>query len=383
MSESKPPLTYAMIGGGTGAFIGEVHRRAIAIDQSATLVAGALSSTSDRCIESAKDLGLADDRAYTSAQELFEREATRADRVDFVVIVTPNDQHYPIAKAALEHGFHVVLDKPATHSSAQAQELAAIAKKQNLLCAVTYNYTGYPMVRQARAMIANDQFGPIRKVFIEYHQGWLASDLESTGHKQASWRLDPKRAGLGGALGDIGTHAENLGAFVTGLDIESVYAQLNSFVDGRALDDDASAFIRYTNGAHGVLTASQICIGRGNGLSLRVHGEKGSLSWNQEQPDELAVAMLDENLTTYTRGGPGLSEDATLSTRIPQGHPEGYLEAFANLYKGITDAIRARQDNTAPSRLAELVPTIEDGERGVRFVEMCVQSDAQSITVKP
>lgn len=383
MSKPKPPLTYAMIGGGTGAFIGEVHRRAIAIDQSATLVAGALSSTSDRCIESARELGLAEDRTYTSAQELFERESAREDRVDFVVIVTPNDQHYPIAKAALEHGFHVVLDKPATHTSAQAQELSELAHKQNLLCAITYNYTGYPMIRQARAMIADNQLGPIRKVFLEHHQGWLASDLEGTGHKQAAWRVDPKRAGLGGTLGDIGTHAENLGAFVTGLDIESVYAQLNTFVDGRALDDDASAFIRYTNGAHGVLTASQICIGKSNGLSIRVYGELGSLSWSQEHPEELVVTMLDANPTTYTRGGPGLNEDAIISTSIPAGHPEGYLEAFANLYRGIADAIRARKDNTPPSRLAELVPTIEDGERGVRFVEMCVESDAQSTAVKP
>ncbi len=375
------PLTYAMIGGGTGAFIGEVHRHAIALDSCATLVAGALSSTPDRSIQSARMLGLPEDRSYSTSQELFEREATREDRVDFVVIVTPNDSHFPIAKAALEHGFHVVLDKPATHTSAQAQELADLAVSNNLLCCITYNYTGYPMVRQARAMIAGGVLGTIRKVFLEYHQGWLASDLESTGQKQAAWRVDPDRAGIGGALGDIGTHAENLGAFVTGLEAESVYAVLHSFVPGRQLDDDASVLINYKGGAHGVLTVSQICIGQGNGLSLRVYGDKGSLIWNQECADELVVTLLDANPITYTRGGPGLDNDAIISTRIPQGHPEGYLEAFANVYRGVTDAIRSMHGAGEPSRLARLIPTIEDGRRGVRFVECSVESAAKGRVV--
>jgi predicted dehydrogenase len=374
-------LTYAMIGGGIGAFIGDVHRRAITLDDRATLVAGALSSTSEKSKQSAEQLGLDPDRSYGSYRELIERESQRQDRVDFVSIVTPNDTHYPIAKMALEHGFHVVLDKPATHTSEQAEELADLASHNGLVCCVTYNYTGYPMVRQARAMIRAGELGAIRKVYAEYHQGWLASNLESSGQKQAAWRVDPARAGLGGALGDIGTHAENLVSFVTGLEIDAVQANLNAFVPGRALDDDASVMMRFTNGAHGVLTASQICIGEGNGLTLRVHGDKGSLWWQQESPDDLRVALLNENPIIYSRGGPGLHEDATISSRIPQGHPEGYLEAFGNIYKGAIDAILSKRDGTSPSRLAQLSTTIEDGVRGVRFVERCVQSAKKNAQV--
>lgn len=376
------PLTYAMIGGGIGAFIGEVHRKAISLDQSAALVAGALSSTPERSKESAKELWIANDRAYGDYLELLKLESGRADKVDFVVIVTPNDTHYPIAKAALEHGFHVVLDKPATHTSQQAAELQQLAAAKNLLCCVTYNYTGYPMVRQARAMIQGGELGAVRKAFVEYHQGWLATDLESSGQKQASWRVDPSRAGLGGALGDIGTHAENLLAFVSGLEPQSVYANLNSFVSGRQLDDDASVMINYKSGAHAVLTASQVCIGKGNALSLRVHAERGSIEWNQETPDELLVTKLDANPAIYTRGGPDLSDDAQLSSRIPQGHPEGYLEAFANIYRGVADAIHSLKEGTEPSRLAELIPTLKDGLAGVRFVECCVESSASKSVVQ-
>ncbi|MGJ8636102.1 MAG: Gfo/Idh/MocA family protein [Phycisphaerales bacterium] len=382
-NQSSTPLTYAMIGGGAGAFIGEVHRKAIALDNSATLVAGALSSTPERSLESAKQLGLPADRSYGTYQELLKQESSRPDPVDFVVIVTPNDSHYPIAKAALKAGFHVVLDKPATQTSQQAQELAQLSNDNNLLCCITYNYTGYPMVRQARALIEANHIGAIRKVFIEYHQGWLASHLESTGQKQASWRVDPNRAGIGGAIGDIGTHAENLASFVTGLETESIYANLRSFVPDRPLDDDASVFINYSGGAHAVLTASQICIGRGNGLSLRIHGELGSITWNQETPDTLEVTKLDANPITYSRGGPDLHDDATISSRIPQGHPEGYLEAFANIYRGATDEIRARKSNTKPSRLAKLIPTIHDGYQGVRFVECCVESSDSGTVVHP
>lgn len=370
-----------MIGGGIGAFIGDVHRRAITLDDRATLVAGALSSTPEKSKQSAQKLGLDPDRSYGNYRELIERESQRQDRVDFVSIVTPNDTHYPIAKMALEHGFHVVLDKPATHTSEQAEELADLASHSGLVCCVTYNYTGYPMVRQARAMIGAGELGAIRKVYAEYHQGWLASNLESSGQKQAAWRVDPARAGLGGALGDIGTHAENLVSFVTGLEIDAVQANLNAFVPGRALDDDASVMMRFTNGAHGVLNASQICIGEGNGLTLRVHGDKGSLWWQQESPDDLRIALLNENPIIYSRGGPGLHEDATISSRIPQGHPEGYLEAFGNIYKGAIDAILAKRDGTSPSRLAQLSTTIEDGVRGVRFVERCVQSAKKNTQV--
>ena len=369
-----PKLTYAMIGGGAGAFIGEVHRRAISLDDRATLVAGALSSTPQKSLQSAKSLNLDPARSYETYQQLIEQESKRPDRVDFISIVTPNDTHFPIAKLALEHNFHVVLDKPATHTSAQAQELKALADKNNLVCAITYNYTGYPMIRQARHLIESGKLGTIRKIFIEYHQGWLASDLESTGQKQASWRVDPARAGLAGALGDIGTHAHNLVEFVTGLQIQSLTATLNTFVPNRQLDDDATVLIRYTNNAHAVLTASQICIASANGLTLRIHADLASLSWQQESPDQLTFTALGANPITYSRGGPDLCDDATISSRIPQGHPEGYLEAFANIYRGAIDAIIAKQTRSKPSRLAELIPTIDQGLNGVKFVEHCVQS---------
>jgi len=375
------PLTYAMIGGGTGAFIGEVHRKAIALDNSATLVAGALSSTPERSVESAKQLGLPEERAYTSYTQLLESESARPDKPDFIVIVTPNDTHYPIAKSALEHGFHVVLDKPATHTSEQAQELQGLAQSNGLLCCMTYNYTGYPMVRQARAMLASGELGPIRKAFVEYHQGWLATDLESTGQKQASWRVNPTKAGLAGALGDIGTHAENLLAFITNLEPQSVFANLKTFVPNRALDDDASVMINYATGAHAVLTASQICIGKGNALTIRIHAEQGSIEWNQESPDQLIVTKLDANPITYTRGGPDLHQDAQISARIPQGHPEGYLEAFANIYRGVAEHIHAQRSDTEPTRLAQLIPTIKAGKQGVRFVEACVESSKMNSVV--
>ena len=377
----KGRLTYAMIGGGTGASIGQVHRRAIALDGRARLVAGALSSTPEKSRKSAQDLGLDSDRSYTTFQELFTREAQRQDRVDFVSIVTPNDTHHPIAKMALEHGFHVVLDKPATHTSAQAIELKALAESKGLLCVVTYNYTGYPMIRQARAMIGDGELGMIRKVYLEYHQGWLAAKLESSGHKQASWRVDPLRAGLGGALGDIGTHAENLISFVTGLKIESLYANLRAFVPDRLLDDDVSVMINFQGGAHGVLTASQVCIGEANGISLRVYGERGGLSWRQDSANDLRVSELNKNPVLYTRSGPDLHKDSLISTHTPPGHPEGYLEAFSNIYRGAIDAIIAQMNGNEKSRLATMIPTISAGVQGIKFVEKCVESSQKNTQI--
>ena len=374
-------LTYAMIGGGIDANIGQVHRRAIALDGRARLVAGALSSTPEKSLASAKELGLAPERSYSSFEELIQQESKRADRVDFVSIVTPNHTHYPIAKLALESGFHVVLDKPATQTSAQAQELEELAASNKLVCCVTYNYTGYPMIRQARAMIHEGALGTIRKIFLEYHQDWLASDLESSGHKQASWRVDPAKAGLGGALGDIGTHAENLVSFVSGLEIKSLSAKLNSFVPGRTLDDDASIFIDYEGGAHGVLTASQICIGESNGISLRIYGDQGGLSWYQETPNDLHFTKLNANTVTYTRGGPGLHNDAVISSHTPPGHPEGYLEAFSNIYRGAIDAIIAQSDDNETTRLDQLTPRINAGVQGVRFIEKCVKSSKENAQI--
>lgn len=375
------PLTYAMIGGGIGASIGQVHRRAIALDGRATLVAGVLSSTPERSILSAKAIGLDLNRSYQSYQELFKQESTRDDRVDFVSIVTPNDTHYPIAKAALEHGFHVVLDKPATHTSQQAIELEEFASSKGLVCCVTYNYTGYPMIRQARAMVRDGKLGSIRKIYLEYHQGWLASDIESGGHKQASWRVDPAKAGLGGALGDIGTHAENLISFVTGLPMQSVYANLRAFVPNRVLDDDVSVFINFQQGAHGVLTASQVCIGEANGISLRIYGEKGGLSWYQQSENDLSFTELNGQTTIFTRNGVGLHTDSLLSAFTPPGHPEGYLEAFSNIYRGAIDAVLSKRDGIEESQLAKLIPSMKDGAQGVRFVEKCVESAEKNTQV--
>ncbi|MFI4898718.1 MAG: Gfo/Idh/MocA family protein [Phycisphaerales bacterium JB059] len=368
-----PPLRDAMVGGGTDAFIGAVHRLAAALDGRARLVAGALSSTPQRSLDSAKALGLDPDRAYESYQQLIERESARpeSERVDFVSVVTPNHLHHPIVKACLEAGLHVVCDKPFTMTSAQALELRDLAARRNLLCAVTYNYTGYPLVREMRSIIASGILGPIRKVFAEYHQGWLATPLEQTGMKQASWRTDPERAGIAGALGDIGTHAENLVSFVTALEIESLCADLTAFVPGRTLDDDASVLLRFKGGAKGSLTCSQVCVGEENGLTLRVYAESGGLIWRQERPNLLEMTSLDGDRRLITRGG-DRSPDATNATRLPPGHPEGFIEAFANLYRGVCDAIEARRDGRNDA--SNLTPTADDGLRGVRFVERCVQS---------
>ncbi len=368
-----PPLRYAMVGGGVDAFIGAVHRLAAALDGRAQLVAGALSSTPQRSLDSAKALGLDPDRSYESYQQLIEREVARpeSERVDFVSIVTPNHLHHPVAKACLEAGLHIVCDKPFTMTSAQAAELRDLAARQNLVCAVTYNYTGYPLVREMRSLVTSGAIGRVRKVFAEYHQGWLATPLEETGMKQAAWRTDPERAGIAGALGDIGSHAENLVSFVTGLEIESLCADLTAFVPGRTLDDDASVLLRFKGGARGSLTCSQVCVGEENGLSLRVYADKGGLIWRQENPNLLELTSLDGDRRLITRGGER-SHAANRATRLPPGHPEGFLEAFANIYRDACDAIEARragQDVTA-----NLIPTAADGLRGVRFVELCVRS---------
>lgn len=367
-------LTYAMIGGGQGSFIGAVHRMAIALDGTARLVAGAFSSTPERSKASAASLGVDPARAYASFAELARVESGRADKVDFVVIVTPNDMHHPAAKACLEAGLHVVCDKPFTVTSEQAAELRDLAAQRGLLCAVTYNYSGYPMVRHAAELVQSGMLGQVRKVYAEYHQGWLATDLEKTGQKQASWRQDPARAGMGGSLGDIGTHAEQLIRFVTGLRVESVHAELTSFVPGRVLDDDAAVLLRLSGGAKATLTCSQVCVGEANGLSLRVYGETGGLIWRQERPEELTVTKLDGTRTVLSRGSGGLSERAGVATRLPGGHPEGFIEAFGNLYRGVAQAIIAKRDGIEPGALASEVPGAEDGRLGVRFVEACVDS---------
>jgi len=371
---TAPSLTYAMIGGGTGSFIGGVHRMAIALDGSARLVAGAFSSTAERSKESAAALGVSPDRAYADFTQLAEQESQREDRPDFVVIVTPNHVHYEAAKACLEAGLNIVCDKPFTLTSQQAAELRDLAASNNLLCAVSYNYSGYPMVREAAELVRTGAIGTVRKCFVEYHQGWLATNLESTGQKQASWRTDPAKAGLGGALGDIGTHAEHLLRFITGLDIESLCADTTSFVPGRTLDDDASVLMRLSGNAKATLTVSQIAAGEANGLSIRIYGETGGLIWRQETPEQLHRTSLDGTKTTLSRGTQPLTSRATTASRLPSGHPEGFIEAFANIYLGVAEHLYAQRTNAAAGGLALQLPRAEDGRRGVRFVEACVES---------
>ncbi len=367
-------LTYAMVGGGIGAFIGEIHRKAIALDNTATLVAGALSSTPEKSIESAKLLGLPQDRSYGSWQELIEAEPKRKDPVDFVVIVTPNNTHYPIAKACLEAGLNVVLDKPMTTTAEEARELAHLANDKGLVCGVTYTYTGYPMVREAAELVRSGKLGKIRRVEVNFIQGWLAQNIETEGQKQASWRMDPKQAGGGGTLGDIGTHAEHLASFITGLEIQSLSAELTSFGEGRVFDDDAMVHIRYEGGSKGTINVSQICIGEENSLSVGVFGDKGSVRWSHDNPNDLRIATLDSGMRLITRGQAGLSERAAAATRTPPGHPEGYLEAFANIYRGVAELINAKKSGSPIGPLGNDVPGPEAGIDGMRFVERVIES---------
>ena len=367
-----------MVGGGSGAFIGAVHRMAAQLDGSMTLAAGALSSDPDRARASGRDLGLPDDRAYGTWMEMLEREAARPedDRIDVVSIVTPNHVHHDVARAALEAGFHVVCDKPMVITLEDAQSLVETVERTGGIFGVTYNYTGYPMVKEARQLVADGAIGAIRRVHVEYHQGWLATALEQTGQKQAGWRTDPKLAGAG-ALGDIGSHAENLLTTITGLEIESLCADVSTMVPGRAIDDDVSVLLRLAGGARGVLTASQICVGRENDLSIRIYGETGTLGWRQEQPNRLELQRADGPVEWLTRGGPGMrSASAAAATRLPSGHPEGFIEAFANIYRGVADAIHARRRGETPTGLATEFPTVHDGARGVRFIHSVLASSA-------
>ena len=374
-------LRYAMVGGGRDAFIGAVHRHAMALDGHYEFVAGALSSSPEKAQASGRDLGLHDERNHGRWQDLLDDELKRPadERIDVVSIVTPNHLHYEVARAFVDAGFHVVCDKPLVHTSAQADDLVARVAAQGTVFAVTYNYTGYPMVRQAREMVRSGAIGAVRKVIVEYHQGWLATQLEATANKQADWRTDPARSGIAGAIGDIGSHAENLAATVTGLEIESLCADLTSFVPGRRLDDDGNLLLRFTNGARGVLIASQIEVGNENDIRLRVFGERGMLDWRQEDPNHLIHAPLDAPRMILTRNAPWLSDAAKRACRLPAGHPEAFIEAFANLYVGVATDIHARIADGVPASPAEAdYPRIADGARGVRFIEKTVASAASA-----
>ncbi len=375
----RRPLRYAMVGGGQGAFIGAVHRMAASLDGEARLVAGALSSSPERAIASGRELGLDPGRTYESWEQMLDRELARDpdDRIDFVSIVTPNHVHHPVARAFADAGIHVVCDKPMVLTPEQARDLVETVERTGVVFCVTYNYTGYPMVKRARDLVRSGALGEIRKVFVEYHQGWLATRLEETGQKQAVWRTDPHRAGAG-AVGDIGSHAENLVATVTGLSIRSLCADVSTMVQGRAIDDDASVLLRFVGGAKGVLTCSQVCVGDENALALRVHGEKGSLAWRQEEPNELLVKWLDGRQERMTRATGRTGPEEQACTRLPAGHPEGFVEAFANVYRAVFDAIRSRTDpDYEPLGLTGEYPTVHDGARGVRFIDAVLRSEGR------
>jgi predicted dehydrogenase len=371
-------LRLGMVGGGPGGFIGAVHRIAARLDDRFELVAAALSSDPARSKAAAADLHIASDRAYGSFTDMAKGEADRPDRIDAVAIVTPNHLHYAPAKAFLEAGIHVICDKPLTTTLDDAIDLARIVRRTGLLFAVTHNYTGYPMVRQARQMIADGELGPIRVVNVEYAQDWLATPLEKTGQKQALWRTDPAQSGPAGSLGDIGTHAFNLASFVTGLNCKELAAELSTFVPGRRLDDNVQIMLRFAEGARGQLWASQVATGNQNNLRLRVYGEKAGIEWRQEEPNGLWFAQLGKTPTMIYRAGPGATPVAAHASRIPGGHPEGYLEAFAQLYVDTAEQISARLENRSPASSSLLVPTVEDGVAGMRFVSAVIESSQRN-----
>jgi predicted dehydrogenase len=366
-------IRLGMVGGGQGAFIGAVHRIAARLDNHYQLCAGALSSDPDRARDSAEEIGLPEDRSYADYASMAAREAARDDGIEAVAIVTPNHVHYPAAKAFLEAGIHVICDKPMTVTSEQGEHLVELARTNDRLLAVTYNYSGYPMVRQARAMVARGELGAIRVVQVEYAQDWLSEDLESTGQKQAAWRTDPSRSGAGGCIGDIGTHAYHLACFVSGLQVDALCAELTTFVAGRRLDDNAQVMLRFNNGAKGLLWASQVAPGNENALQFRIFGERGGLTWRQEEPNSLFHAPLGEPLRRITRGGAGSGSEAARITRIPSGNPEGYLEGFATIYSEIAGSIRAARSGGHADENA-LFPTGADGVEGARFIEAAVRS---------
>jgi len=367
-------IRLGMVGGGQGAFIGGVHRMAARLDDRYELVAGALSSDAARATVSAAELHIAAERSYADYRDMARKEAAREDGIDAVAIVTPNHLHGRIATAFLDAGIDVVCDKPLTSTLDEALELVQRVRRSGCLFALTHNYSGYPMVRQAREMVAAGEIGEIRVVHAEYPQDWLSTDLESTGHKQAAWRVDPAQAGAGGSLGDIGTHAEHLARFISGLDLAAVSADLTTFVAGRRLDDNAHVMLRYTNGARGMLWSSQVAPGNENALRVRIYGSKAGLEFRQENPNHLWFTPLGQQPRLITRGGSGSGAAAGHATRIPAGHPEGYLEAFAQIYRDVAEQIQARWQGREPDPLACMVPTVEDGARGMKFIESVVES---------
>lgn len=367
-----------MIGGGRGAFIGGVHRMAARLDDRYELVAGVLSSDPQRSRDSGADLRLAPERSYATLDAMLNAEVGRDDGIDVAAIVTPNHLHHAAAKQCLEAGLHVICDKPLTTTPADAEELLHMVERTQRVLAVTYNYSGYPMVRQAKEMIASGQLGELRTAQIEYAQDWLATAVEADGNKQAQWRVDPCKSGLAGAIGDIGTHAFHLVEFMTGTRVTQLAADLSIQVPGRKLDDNGQLLLRFANGARGSIWVSQVAPGNENGLRMRVYGSKAGLEWSQETPNVLRFAPVGEQPRVLTRGGAGLCAAASSATRLPPGHPEGYIEAFAQIYSDIAELIGAATENRTASAGALLVPTVADGLRGVRFIHAAVQSSERN-----
>ena len=374
-------LRMGMVGGGEGAFIGAVHRMAAALDGEIELVCGAFSSDAERSRRSGAALHLSDQRSYPDYQTMMAAEAALPgdQRMQFVVIVTPNHMHFPVAEAALRAGFHVMSEKPATFNLAEALQLRDLVRETGLLYGLTHTYTGYPLVKEARERIAAGQLGRIRKVIVEYPQGWLADRQEDADNKQAAWRLDPAQAGISSCMGDIGVHAANLAEYVTGQKIHQLCADLTAFVDGRDLDDDGSILLRFDNGAKGVLMASQVSVGEENAIRIRVYGESGGLGWEQQEPNTLCLKWPDQPGQMLRTAGGYLGELAACNTRTPGGHPEGYLEAFANIYMAFAGQIRARDSGAAPDMRAADCPGIEEAVRGMTFIELAVAASASDI----
>lgn len=374
-------LRMGMIGGGPGAFIGAVHRIAASMDGEIELVCGTFSSDPEKSKQAGEMLYLQSNRVYSSYKEMIRSEAElpAAERMDFVSIVTPNHLHFEPAKLALENGFHVVLDKPMTFDLSEALQLKEVVAKSGKIFCLTHTYTGYPMVKEARQQIASGKFGKIRKVYVEYPQGWLSTYLEGAEHKQASWRTDPSKSGIAGAMGDIGTHAFNLAEYVTGLKVVKICADINSIVEGRKLDDDGAVLLNFENGASGVLFATQVAAGEENNIKIRVYGEKGGIEWKQGDANSLLVKWLDKPAEVWRTGTGYVSSYASHNSRVPAGHPEGYLEAFANHYRNFALYTKARINGTESKQEWEDFPGIEEGVRGMLFIEKIIESGKSNI----
>ncbi len=377
MSAAGKPkrIRLGMVGGGRDAFIGGVHRIASRIDDHFELVAGAFSSTIEKSKLSGLDLGIAEDRSYGSYKEMAIREARLKEGIEAVSIVTPNHLHFAVAKEFLKRGIHVICDKPLTSTASDAKKFLKLVESSDSLFVLTHNYTAYPMIRQARDIIHSKELGELRVVQVEYAQDWLSTDLENTDQKQASWRVDPERSGAGGCIGDIGTHAFNLAGFVTGLQLESLCADLHTFVEGRQLDDNVHIMLRYKGGAKGMLWSSQVAPGTENGLRLRVFGSKGGIEWSQEEPNKLWYTPLGEPTRLLTRSGPGANDAANAVSRIPAGHPEGYLEGFATLYSETAEAIYAARDGKS---VENLCPGVKEGYEGIGFISAAIASSKKN-----